>query len=184
MGFQLVGSRMLAPWFGTTLIVWAFIISTFLTAFSAGAMLGGAYSRRPPAGIGPALTSVALIGTVGFAITAFFGRSLIAMVDGQVQSLELALLIICPTLFLAPVAALSAVLPVFTEVLVKNGGGGGASSGTIYGISTLGNIIGVMATTFLLVPNFPTSTLLIFWTAAGATCLWVFRRLVVKTLGR
>ena len=184
MGFQLVGSRILAPYFGTTLIVWAFIISTFLAAFSIGAMAGGAISRREPARIGAALSAVAVLGTVGFAITALAGRSLIAAVDASFPEVETALMIVCPVLFLAPVACLSAVLPVFTEVLVRKGGGGGASTGMIYGISTLGNISGVMVTTFLLIPHFPTSTLLIVWLVAGAACFWTFQRLVTRALGR
>ncbi len=184
MGFQLVGSRILAPYFGTTLIVWAFIISTFLAAFSIGAMAGGAISRRAPDKIGYALTAVAVLGTIGFAITALAGRSLIAAVDASFPEAETALLIVCPLLFLAPVACLSAVLPVFTEVLVRRGGGGGASTGTIYGVSTLGNISGVMVTTFMLIPHFPTSTLLILWLVAGAACFWTFQRLVATGLGQ
>ena len=80
-------------------------------------------------------------------------------------------------------ARLSAVLPVFTEVLVRKGGGGGASTGTIYGVSTLGNISGVMVTTFLLIPHFPTSTLLILWMAAAAGCFGTFQKLVATGLG-
>ena len=45
MGFQLVASRLLAPYFGTTLIVWAFLISSFIAAFSIGSFFGGSLSR-------------------------------------------------------------------------------------------------------------------------------------------
>jgi len=183
MGFQLVASRILAPWFGTTLVVWAFIISTFLAAFSIGAMAGGAVSRRSGPRIGRAMSVIALLGTAGFAVVAFFGRTLSGLVDGAVPSTELALLIVCPALFLAPVACLSAVLPVFTEVLVRRGGGGGASTGTIYGVSTLGNISGVMVTAFVLIPHVPTSTMLVVWLVAGAACFWTFQRLVAGALG-
>ena len=41
MGFQLLGSRLLNPHFGSSIIVWAWLISTFLAAFSLGSMLGG-----------------------------------------------------------------------------------------------------------------------------------------------
>jgi hypothetical protein len=184
MGFQLVGSRILAPYFGTTLIVWAFIISTFLAAFSTGAMTGGALSRRSPEQIGRGMLLVGLLGTLGFAMVALLGRPVIAAVDAAIPATETALLIVCPALFLAPVACLSAVLPVFTEVLVRRGGGGGASTGTIYGVSTLGNISGVMVTTFLLIPHFPTSTLLILWLVAGTACFWTFQRLVATGLGQ
>ena len=41
MGFQLLASRLLNPHFGSSIIVWAWLISTFLAAFSAGSMVGG-----------------------------------------------------------------------------------------------------------------------------------------------
>ena len=40
MGFQLLASRLLSPHFGSSIIVWAWLISTFLAAFSLGSMLG------------------------------------------------------------------------------------------------------------------------------------------------
>jgi len=47
MGFQLVGSRLLYPYFGSSVIVWAFLISTFLAAFSIGSIMGGLLTRLP-----------------------------------------------------------------------------------------------------------------------------------------
>src|SRR5215204_2242219 len=41
MGFQLLASRLLNPHFGSSIIVWAWLISTFLAAFSIGSMVGG-----------------------------------------------------------------------------------------------------------------------------------------------
>ena len=41
MGFQLLASRLLNPHFGSSIIVWAWLILTFLAAFSAGSMVGG-----------------------------------------------------------------------------------------------------------------------------------------------
>ena len=47
MGFQWVGSRLLYPYFGSSVIVWAFLISTFLAAFSIGSIMGGLLTRLP-----------------------------------------------------------------------------------------------------------------------------------------
>ncbi len=49
MGFQLLASRLLNPHFGSSIIVWAWLISTFLLAFSLGSMLGGWISCQPAA---------------------------------------------------------------------------------------------------------------------------------------
>ena len=48
MGFQLLASRLLNPHFGSSIIVWAWLISTFLAAFSTGSMVGGWISNLAP----------------------------------------------------------------------------------------------------------------------------------------
>ena len=49
----------------------------------------------------------------------------------------------------------------------------------VYGVSTIGNIAGVMLTALLLIPNFGVSRLLISWfivAVLGLGCLlWIFR---------
>jgi hypothetical protein len=47
MGLQLLASRVLAPFFGNSIFVWASLITTFLAAFSTGSFVGGAVSGRP-----------------------------------------------------------------------------------------------------------------------------------------
>ncbi len=51
MGLEIVGSRVLAPVFGTSLFVWGALITTFLAALAAGYALGGRLADRRP---GPA----------------------------------------------------------------------------------------------------------------------------------
>ena len=47
----------------------------------------------------------------------------------------------------------------------------GKASGLVYGVSTLGNIAGVMLTTFKLIPSFPVSTLLYVWLGVAVLCV-------------
>jgi hypothetical protein len=170
MGFQLVASRLLAPAFGTTLFVWAFIISTFLAAFSFGALVGGLASRLPAHRIGAAICTIGLIGTGGFIFTAELGHSVIVKLDSMTANMALSLGGSCLVLFLVPTATMSCMLPITIEALTVRGMRGGLSSGVIYAVSTLGNIAGVMTTAFLLIPFFPTSRILVFWSVAAAAC--------------
>ena len=48
MGLEIVGSRVLAPVFGTSLFVWGALITTFLAALAAGYALGGRLADRRP----------------------------------------------------------------------------------------------------------------------------------------
>ena len=184
MGFQLVATRVIAPFFGATLIVWAFVISTFLAAFSIGAILGGACSRLPPMAIRKSMRLIALAGVVGFVVTAEFGHPLMVVVDRLLPGFELGLGLCCLALFLLPIAALSSMLPIFTEILVKSGNRSGLSTGLIYGVSTLGNILGVMVAAFVLIPRLHTSTILLGWAAASAVCFYLFCSIASRVMAR
>jgi len=170
MGFQLVASRLLAPYFGTTLIVWAFLISSFLAAFSIGSFVGGSLSRLTGGTRRNALIALVIIGVGWFGIVAFGGRPVLRFLEAQFEAAWIGIGLACLLLFLCPVAALSALLPIYTELLGRSGRGAGSSSGLIYGTSTFGNIVGVMVTAFALIPNFLTSELLIGWFVCSFAC--------------
>jgi len=53
------------------------------------------------------------------------------------------------------------------QFLAQRGMAPGKASGLVYGVSTLGNIAGVMLTTFVLIPHFRVSTLLYIWLAVA-----------------
>jgi MFS family permease len=168
MGFQLVSARLLAPFFGTTIIVWAFLISTFLAAFSAGSFLGGAVSQLTEAPRRVALAILGLAGSAGFAIVALGGRPLLRVLDLAFEDASVGIGIACVSLFFVPVVALSALLPVYADLIGRDRAG--KSAALVYGTGTLGNITGVLATAFALIPNFPTSTLLIGWFVFSIVC--------------
>jgi hypothetical protein len=178
MGFQLVATRLLAPFFGSTLFVWAFVISTFLAAFSIGAMLGGLFSQLAARRLMAYLIALVAVGLAGYFVTAIEGHAILHAIDAAFDNIFLGLGVACFALFFFPVVCLSALLPIFTEALVSSGLRGGMSTGVVYGVSTLGNITGVMATAFVLIPNFATSTILEGWTAAAAICFSLFVWLV------
>ncbi len=183
MGFQLVATRLLAPYFGSSLIVWSFVISTFLAAFSVGAILGGFLSRLSTRRMTSRLIALMAAGVAGYVITALGARAILQTLDTTLENEFLALGLSCVALFFLPVTCLSALLPIFTEALVGAGSRGGMSTGIVYGVSTIGNITGVMATAFLLIPSFPTSSILLGWTWAAALCFAMFFWAIKSAIG-
>lgn len=163
MGFQLVGSRLLAPHFGSSLIVWAFLISTFLAAFSVGSLFGGWISGLAQNRRRHGVWILVILQTVSLGFTAWYGKMFLRFVETGFESILLGLLVACPALFFIPVMMLSAFLPLATQALAREGIGAGPAAGLSYGLSTIGNIAGVMATAFLLIPSFRISHLLIAW---------------------
>jgi hypothetical protein len=57
------------------------------------------------------------------------------------------------------------------QFLAARGTPPGKASGVVYGVSTLGNIAGVMLTAFALIPNFRVSTLLYLWLGVAVVSL-------------
>ena len=191
MGFQLLASRLLAPHFGTSIIVWAWLISTFLAAFSLGSMLGGAISNAPAVRRERLQLAAAAVGIVSLAITAFFARPLLDRIEltfmpvpaeGVADSggMSAALFVSCVSLFFVPVTALSSFGPQCVNFLAARGTAPGAASGVVYGASTFGNIAGVMLTAFVLIPNehLGLTRLLYLWLAVAVVSLAGLLRLL------
>lgn len=176
MGFQLLGSRMLNPWFGSSIIVWAFIISIFLAAFSAGSLLGGLLVRLSGPARFRALCLVTGAAVVGFAFNALLSGHILAAIDSWAPPLPLALGLACGILFFLPVCALSSLTPVLIQRVSESGQKAGYASGLVYCVSTLGNIAGIMLTAFVFIPMMPVSTLLLVWTVGIVLVSLVFLR--------
>lgn len=178
MGFQLLASRLLNPHFGSSIIVWAWLISTFLAAFSVGSMVGGWNSNLAPAPRRRGQRSGAVVAVISLAVTAGFARGLLDRIEVAFPEMSTALLVSCFGLFFLPVTALSTFGPQCVQFLASRGTAPGKASGIVYGVSTLGNIAGVMLTAFALIPHFPVSTLLYGWLVVAIVSLAILLRLL------
>lgn len=178
MGFQLLASRLLNPYFGSSIIVWAWLISTFLAAFSIGSMTGGWISNLAPAPRRRGQLAGIITAIASLAITAAFGRTLLSQIEMAITDVSTALLVSCLGLFFLPVTALSSFGPQCVQFLASRGTPPGKASGIVYGVSTLGNIGGVMLTAFLFIPHFRVSTLLYVWLGVAIVSLASLMRLL------
>jgi hypothetical protein len=185
MGYQLVGSRLLYPYFGSTIYVWALLISTFLLSFSLGSFLGG-HVTQVPAGRERRrrLLGLSLVGVAGFLVTAAFGRRLLDAIDPAQGSQTLDLALACGALFLVPICAISALSPILADLASRLGRATGPASGLVYGVSTAGNITGILLTVFVLIPSFPVSSILYTWLAAAVLLYGAFHLLEAALEGR
>ena len=179
MGFQLLASRLLNPFFGSSLIVWAWLISTFLAAFSVGSILGGWISNAPTSQRIRAQWIAGAVAVGSLAFTAFFGRAVLGQIEIAFTEITTGLLVACLGLFFLPVTTLSSFGPQCVQFLAGRGTPPGQASGLVYGVSTLGNIAGVMLTAFVLIPHLPVSTLLYLWLGVALvnlSCLIILLR--------
>lgn len=178
MGFQLLASRLLSPYFGSAIDVWACLISTFLAAFSVGAMLGGWISNLVPPRRVRWQLSWAGIAVLSLALTSVWGRPLVDLIAEKLEPGKTPILLSCGVLFFFPVLSLSSFTPQCVQFLASRGTPPGKASGVVYGVSTLGNIAGVMLTAFTLIPHFRVSTLLYLWLGVAIVSLASLVRLL------
>src|SRR5205085_3510797 len=119
--FQLLASRLLSPYFGSAIDVWACLISTFLAAFSGGSMLGGWISNlAPPQRVRWQITGAG-VAVLTLALTAYGGRELIDTIATQLEPGKLPIMLSCVVVFFFPVMSLSSFTPQCVQFLASRG---------------------------------------------------------------
>jgi spermidine synthase len=158
MGLEIVGSRILAPYFGNSVFVWGSLISLFLIALSAGYYIGGGWSDRHPSRV--------LLNSIVLAVAAwmFF---IPVMADPVCDALlrsgfgeKSGPFLAAGVLFLLPSIGMGMVSPFAIRLATETVSSVGKTAGTLYALSTLGSILGTMLTTFVLIPAFGASAIL------------------------
>jgi hypothetical protein len=168
MGFEMLGSRYLNPYFGGGIGTWAGLISTVLGALTLGYFIGGTVVDRTPS------PKVIAAGT-GFAalylatIPHFADPALSAILTSVGDGPE-GILVASTALLLLPLTALGMFSPVAIRLLITSMQEAGRTAGMVYGISTLGSIFGTLFTTFVLIPSIGSRAITYLAAAILAAC--------------
>ncbi len=158
MGLEIVGSRVMAPVFGTSIFVWGALITTFLASLAAGYALGGKVADRKPsaARLGGLLVAAGLLLWLLLARPApLLAVCASAPVPERFRALLAALL-----LFALPSVLMGTISPFATRLAAREVGTIGRTAGNLAAISTAGSIFGTFAMAFLLIPAFPIEPIL------------------------
>lgn len=158
IGIELAASRLLAPFFGTSLFIWANLIGLTLIYLSIGYAVGGRIADRYPSeALLYAITTVAafVTGLIPLIAGPILARSLTAFVSLSVGAFYGAL-VGTLILFAVPVTLLGCVSPFAIRLALRAVTGAGNTSGSLYALSTVGSIVGTFVPTFLLIPRLGT----------------------------
>lgn len=151
---EIGASRLLAPYFGSSTVVWANIIGLILVYLSLGYWLGGRLAdRRPHPGL---LARILVLAALFVAATPFAARPLLrlalrgfdAVSAGEVVGSFVAALL----LFAVPVTLLGTVSPFAIRLAVRDVGSAGTVAGRLYALSTAGSIVGTFASALVTIP--------------------------------
>jgi predicted membrane-bound spermidine synthase len=177
MGFEMLGSRYLFPYFGGGIGTWAGLISTVLIALTLGYLAGGALVDRNPSSSVIAI-AVALAGLY-LAIIPPIADPVIAGILDVLGDGPIAILCASAVLCLVPLTLLGMYSPVAVRLIVRSTEEVGRVAGLVYGISTFGNVFGILFTTFYLIPEMGSRSITYLFGAvllASAAMLYAVRR--------
>jgi predicted membrane-bound spermidine synthase len=167
LGFEMVASRILTPLFGSGIYTWATIISIVVAGLMAGYFLGGLLADRfPDFGFAAVIKFLA----AAYLILVYFltAGPLEAMLDqspDEITALFASGVVVC----FPPLVVLGMYSPLSVRLILREPHDAGKISGGLFAISSLGNIVGIIVTTFVLIPSFGTRAI----TAAFAIFLLV-----------
>lgn len=151
---EISASRLLAPYFGASTVVWANIIGLTLAYLALGYWLGGRLAdRRPEPRV---LATILLVAAAALVATPFAARPLLrwavhgvdAVAVGSVVGSFFAAL----ALFAVPVTALGAAAPFLVRLAIGAVEEAGRVAGRLYALSTAGSLLGTFAAALLAIP--------------------------------
>ncbi|MBQ9589868.1 MAG: fused MFS/spermidine synthase [Butyrivibrio sp.] len=167
MAVELGASRLLAPYFSSSQIVWTIIIGTIMIAMALGNIYGGRKADKDP---DPGkLYMRILVAAVWIALIPVLGKYVILLISGALilavnsNFLVIAAFASCMIVFVFPLFLLGTVTPSLAKYTTQSLDDNGRIIGTLGAFNTVGSIIGTFLPTFVTIPAVGTAiTFLIF----------------------
>src|SRR5215813_759016 len=171
MSFEMLGSRYLNPYFGSGIYTWAALISTVLAALTLGYFLGGWLADRTASVA--VLGATVVVASLYFLALPTFSDALLEFLLADIDDVRAGSLVASLAILLFPVTLLGMYSPFAIRLMLRSAERSGTVSGTVYGVSTAGSIVGTLGTTFLLIPLIGTKAITYSLGAAGLVCGFV-----------
>lgn len=167
MAVELGASRLLAPYFSSSQIVWTIIIGTIMIAMALGNVVGGRSADKNPDP--DRLYMRLIIAAVWIGAIPVVGKYIIIGISGALiltvntNFLIIAAFLACIVIFVFPLFLLGTVTPSLVKYTVDSLDDSGKTVGTLNAFNTIGSIIGTFLPTFVTIPSVGTAvTFLIF----------------------
>jgi spermidine synthase len=174
MSLEILGSRVLAPHYGSSVYVWGSLITTFLTALAVGYWLGGRLADYLPH---PDAVSLILACAAVLILPAVaWGTVLLSLVSRIGWDVRWSALAASLVLFLPSSLALGMVSPFAVRISASRLEKVGSVSGGFSALSAAGSILGTLLMAFMLIPAFSVPSLLLGLAAVLALCALLMMR--------
>ncbi len=150
MAFEMLASRYLNPFFGSSIYTWGGLIGVVLAAMAVGYVVGGRLADKYPSPL--VLTALVAPAPIYMALMPLFVDSVSLFVINLIPDIRYGAMAASLVLFCPPVALMSAVSPFVVRLLIESTSQSGRIAGQVTGLSTIGSIVGTLGTVFILVP--------------------------------
>ena len=147
MVIELLGTRMIAPFYGASIYVWSSLISVTMIALSIGYYIGGRWADSSKQ---TGLSLIIALAAIFTLLIPWATRPILLATDSlglRAGAFTSSLLLFSPSL-----TFLGMVSPFAIKLTTKGLEGVGTGAGTIYAVSTVGSVIGTLLLGFFLFP--------------------------------
>lgn len=178
MGLEMSASRLIAPYFGTTLSVWTSLIGLVLLFLTVGYYLGGALADRFPSRFALGLITL-IAGLIALGLP-FYSRAVLTAAWKLTPQLGILGGSFLGTfaLFAVPMALLGCVCPFAMKLTILDLGRTGRSAGRIYALSAVGSVAGTFLPAMVTIPRLGVQrSIMLFGAALVVAALLLMARL-------
>jgi predicted membrane-bound spermidine synthase len=159
MALEILGGRMLQPVFGSSIDVWAAIISVFILSLSIGYVIGGRIADHTRSNL-PLAWTIICAGAF-YCLMCIYGLAFSNSLSEDIQKARWGVLLAALVLYLPPSLLLGSVSPMLVKLVFTQASHVGRTTGTLYAIGSLGNVIGILATDYVLLVHFQQTSILL-----------------------
>jgi hypothetical protein len=149
MAIQLLGGRVMAPYFGSSVHVWGSIITVFMLSLSLGYLWGGRLSMHNP---GPRHFTLFFLAAALLCLPIIFlADQLLLVIFVAVEDPRYGSLLAALLLYFLPICVMGMVSPYAVRLQVSRQDHSGGVAGRLYFVSTMGSALGTLGTSFYFV---------------------------------
>jgi len=177
MGIELLGGRILAPFFGSSVHIWGSIITVFMLSLSLGYLIGGKLSTQA-ANLNKYGAIFVIAGIAVLPIT-LYSQVIMESIFILIEDSRYGSLLASMALFFIPTVILGMISPYSVRLLVTDKESSGQIAGILYFTSTLGSALGTIITSFYMVLAFDVNDIVL-----GFSTILVSLGLIAVTLNK
>jgi hypothetical protein len=160
MALEILGARLLYPSFGSSIDVWAAIITVFILSLSIGYVIGGRVADRSTGN--RSLAWIVLGAGLLYLTLPVYALTASEALGEAMGGLRFGVLVAGLVLFLLPSLLLGMVSPVLVKLAFVSAERVGRTTGTLYAIGSIGNVLGILITDYILLEHVPLNLNLIW----------------------